>query len=850
MKFTFSFLFLFLSFYLLQAQVPFFNAWFTQDAERPFVKLQVSEGAVYELTMADLLAAGHNLSQANPDSIQVFYRGEEIPLVVNEDAQGAFASLHFYGRRNDGGVEASMYRNPFTGVPEARHQPNPNFSLYSDTSAYFLTWGTEAGLRYQTVFDNNYANYTPEASYPFELVWEPHPDSSASNNQQAIPSIGGGGAYDSFYQLNSDFGPGEGYISKNFFKVDTSWITTFLNTPQAISDSQDVRFQFRIFHRSNTEHHTRVSLANNAAVVILDTAISFNSVWMHTYERYLFTQVSAQTNLEFEAARRNTDNNHLTFIHIRYHREPDLAGTASTQISEWNRNFSTYFRFANAQGQNKVWVYDPENNMRYEGDIMQGDAHVILGGRFYGKSLELVTDQGYKKPLISQNHQLKNLCHPDSGANFIIIAHRSLANSAEAYAQYRDTTSASQEQLAAKVIYIDEIYEEFSYGSPTPQAIQQFVNCARNNWNTPLKYVFIWGKGSIWMREDSNKVLPVVPSYGYPGNDVRFTTPWGTDLTAQMPIGRLNIFEDQEGLDYLDKVKEFERTKAEDWRKKSLFLGGGATAGGQNAIANTIKKVQACLADSVLRDGKTYYFQKGRDSVEFYHDSINAGLGVIYFFGHASTNLNDVNLKESFEYSNDGKYPFLIMFGASTADFTGQETFADRWVKEPNKGCIAFVGNSGPGYLNPLRDYSNIFFCEQYPTNARKPIGEILRKTYQNMIDSLPGVQYKNHARQVSLQGDPSLIIFPFLWNAGINPPPSFELDIFPNPVADQLTISSLFNQIQAYRLFNLQGQEVMREVDLFTNKVVLEMFGLAPGAYFLQVETQQGLAIKKIVVK
>ncbi len=835
-------------FSFLSAQAPYFNEWYVQNPHRPFVKVQVFEDGMYALLSSDLLAAGHDLSQAHPDSIQMYYRGEEVPLVVDTNGQGQLASVTFYGRRNDGAVETQMYRNPITAFPDPSGQPNPNFSLYSDTAAYFLTWGSEAGLRYQTVLDTNYAQYIPETAFPTEVVWEPHPDSGGVH--QAVAVIGGGGAYDSFHSLNSDFVTGEGYVSQSSFKLGTPFTTSFLQTPFPVASPQDVRFQFRIFHRSNTTHHLRVNLANAALTNVIDTSITFSYINVKTYERTLSIALTAQTDLTFEALQSPQDDNHLTFIRIRYQRLPDLLGKATARISELTGNFARYFRFTNAQGQNSVWVYDPENQVRYQGIMNQGNAQVILNGRFYGKSLEVVTDQGLKTPIVAPAAKLRNLCSVASETEFLIIAHRNLAASAEAYASYRDTTTAGFEPLTAKVIYIDEIYHEFGYGAPTPQAIQQFVNCALDNWNTQLKYVFLWGKGKVFNRGDATS--PTILSYGYPANDVRFTTPWGEDLTAQVPIGRLNIFNDQEGLAYLDKVMEFEQLGAEAWRKKALFLGGGANAGGQNAITNGIGKYIACFEDSTAINGRAYYFQKGRDTLtsQNYSDTINAGIGLLFIFAEPSSNLIDTDIGEAFEYQNIGKYPLFINFGGYGGDFTGRESFGERWVKEPQKGAIAYLSNSSAAYINPLRDYGNILFCQNLIKYYNQPIGKTVMKTYQQMLDSLPGIQYRNHARQMNLQGDPSLVIFPFGPVLSIPPDLATDITIYPNPATSQLTISSPTALIEAVRLFNLHGQEVLRRENIYSQKVQLMLQDLRAGQYIVWYRTQNGVGAKQVILE
>jgi hypothetical protein len=830
--------------------------WYAADPTRPFAKLLVAHDGVYRVEVNDLLASGYDLRGVSPSSIQLFYRGREIPLKIATNAQQGFASLTFVGHRNDGRVESSLYMDPFAGLPDESGQPNPHFSLYSDTSAYFLTWGHAPGQRYQVAADTHFQRYTPEAAYPFETIWEPHPDSTSASRQKAIAVTHGGGPYDSYYALNSDFITGEGYISEQDFRVSAPFTTSFLNTPQAISGPQDVRFRLRIFHRSNTEHHIQVHLAGLPIQRILDTLMSFNTIAVGNYEGNIQTSLGDQTELTFKALRQPTDNNHLTSIRIRYLRQPDLAGQASTWISEWNRPAGSpaYFRFANAAGQQKAWVFDEKWGICYEGRVSGGSAHVVLNGPMYGERIALVTDQGLQKPLIAPQTHLRNLCAPDSGAAFVIIAPRSLATSARAYAQYRDTNRFNP--LSSRVIFTDEIYDEFGYGSPTPQAIQAFVDCALQNWSTPPRFLLLWGKGKVWVRRES---IPIVPSYGYPANDIAYTfDPDAQPNTylGRVAVGRVNVRNDNEGLDYLDKVRDFEGLPpTAPWRKKGIFLGGGATIGEQDAIRDAMLRFMESYQDTAHWSGDTLSFQKGwsapADSV-LYHQAIDSGVGLIAFFGHASINLYDVYIKEAFEYQSFGHYPMMLAMGCYGGDFTGGSSFGERWLVEPGRGAIAYLANSTAGYLNPLRDFGRVWFPQTFQKMLGQPIGEALLTTYNRYVDSLPGLQYRNHARQMNLQGDPSLVIFP-----SSRPITSLQeepwadgLAVYPNPAREVVVVESRGAALETVSLWSLSGQ-VLREVSNPhpVNRLQLDLSGLSPGVYVLQVKGQEKWFWKRVVI-
>ncbi|MEZ4826020.1 MAG: C25 family cysteine peptidase [Bacteroidia bacterium] len=237
-------------------------------------------------------------------------------------------------------------------------------------------------------------------------------------------------------------------------------------------------------------------------------------------------------------------------------------------------------------------------------------------------------------------------------------------------------------------------------------------------------------------------------------------------LSPEAAIGRLNIFNDAEGLEYLAKVNEYEHSSWQPWMKEGTFLGGGGTLGEQNSISSAFDYMIDIFSD-IPYGGKSHYFQKNSSSITIdpttasYHDEISGGVSVIHFFGHSTQNIQDVSVREPFEYNNFGKYPIMIAMGCFGGDFTvDEESFGERWVKEPNRGSIAYIGNSSAGYLNPLRDYGRIFY--QYHSNEMMgmAIGDIIRTTLTVYTDSLIGVQYRNHGKQMNLQGDPAVRLY------------------------------------------------------------------------------------------
>lgn len=752
------------------------HQWYVSDPNRSFIKLHVWEDGLYRLESSDLLAAGHDVSTVSPNQFQLWYRGEEQPIYVVEDMQGQLLYLEFLGKRNDGQFDSVLYRNPIYGLQEDGHQPHPEVSLFSDTSAYFLTWDTGNGLRYQHILDTNFSALPAQFVYPFESIVASHPDSSDVSWVH-----GGGSAYDAFFTLNPDYVTGEGYAFPYFspsnpYSLDVA-------TPGAANFGAPKTIRIRLFGRSNTAHHPKVSLNGT---VLLDTSAFGNSVFLQDYVKTTTTSLTDVSTILFESTASGTDHHHLNHLSIRYNRLPSLEGSSHTKISQWSLLQDAYFRFTQSLGTDSLWIFDPELRQRISGIVSSDSAHIIVPGNGQSRDLWLFTDQAIRSPHIVPQHSLKNLCAPDSGAQFVILTHRDLAASATAYAMYRDSNSVNS--YSTKVVFVDQIYDEFGYGSPTSWAIKRFINCAIDNWTIAPEYILMWGKGHYRLQEYGG---PIVPVYGFPATDFPYVEPFlpnSFDVLPQIAIGRVNIDNDTDGFIYLSKVDEKEHHPGE-WERKGLFLGGGATFGEQSAVRSHMESMATHFSSSPLHGihrilsktaavdslwlspDSTWVVVGGASTladIDQMEEYISSGLSWLQFFGHSTANLQEIPLGEASEFFNVGRYPFMMMMGCYSSNPAATvSTYTERWMFEPGRGSIGYLSTTAAAYLNPLRDYSAILLPTMLEQMPGASIGEQVRQTVLTYTDSLAGIQYRNHARSMMLFCDPSLQLF----SSPSNPP-------------------------------------------------------------------------------
>ena len=741
------------------------NDWFTERQGQTFIKMTLDVEGIYKVNRSELETLGYDLTGSSAENLKLLYRGTEIPLFVHISPSGEWESFEFYGKRNDGFLDARMYRNPTFGIWEADLQPDKDMSLFSDLSAYFLTWEATPGLRYQHFFDDNYGSYTEEPHFRFRGKREFHPDSSSVTRITFQTS--GSSTYSANYSLNSDYGPGEGYMYREAFAPNTPRVITVFTPAVATPDNPHL-VRVRTYGISSGLHDLKVELNGDTGAPLLDTT-GIQGVYIKTFSRTTTSELSATNELKFiatfgDASSANT--NRICWADIIYDRLPDLLGKGNLPIYSWNKTSPAYMALDNVRGEDSVYIFDSQNLTRSVG-ILSGvgetkQGQVVIAAGTGERPLYISSDAAMLSPAI-EPHQLKDLTNTE-GAAFVVIAHRNHQNSAEAYVQYRDTASINP--LTAMAVYTDEIYDQFGYGTVTPWALKRFCKYALDNWEVSPQYFLLWGKGHSSPRGEQNNL---VPTYGYPATDHEFIShfdPNSRELNPEAAIGRVNIYNDEEGMRYLNKVKEYEYTPWQTWMKQSVFLGGGANENEQNFIGAGLQRGVDNFEDAFYGGAPTYFQKRSGETVldpaaAGFHDIISDGTLFIHFFGHSAVNIQDVDIRGAAEYNNYGRYPLVIAMGCHGGNFTGGRSFGENWVIQEDRGGIGYLANSNVGIISNLRNYSDFFYqswFDELPTGSS--IGKVILNTILNSTSANRDTRSLNHARQMNLQGDPAVKLY------------------------------------------------------------------------------------------
>ncbi|NJM26246.1 MAG: hypothetical protein HC859_12895 [Bacteroidia bacterium] len=343
-----------------------------------------------------------------------------------------------------------------------------------------------------------------------------------------------------------------------------------------------------------------------------------------------------------------------------------------------------------------------------------------------------------------------------------------------AYGGYR--ASAQGGSYDTLVVDMDQLYNQFSYGEPTPLAIHNLMRFMIAGGNP--QYLFLIGKGlDAWWNYHRTPASfttnrDLVPTPGMPGSDMFYTA--GMDGVPGVPAvatGRITANTPAQVAGYLDKVVEMESLPFDQlWRKDILHLSGGIDPGEPELFKSYVQDFEAIAVDYYLGGKVASISKRTTNPVELINisDQVNSGVSLITFFGHSSSSTIDFDIGYASDpvmgYANKGRYPMFLINGCQAGAFFSNSTvFGEDWIRTPDKGAVGFIAHASFGLINTLKLYSDLFyevaFADQ--TFINKGVGDVQKEVARRYLDFAGNsVISESQVQQMVLLGDPSISIF------------------------------------------------------------------------------------------
>lgn len=455
------------------------DAWI--DFTKTYYKIKVHKTGLYRITYTALTNTTLPLTGSQ---FRLYKDGQEIPIYVTTD--NTFSNndyIEFFGEKNSGSFDTQLYTYP-------HWQPNPNRSLFTDSTTYFLTSVPDQTNKRYTNTNNDITNPPPKETH----FWHTNPiNINLATYYEGLPSSISG-----IYRNLSDFEPGEGYVSTDI-NIGANADFNF-PTPDIYTNTSDSTTVYaKVIGRSNVlgslnDHHVRIKLNNT---LYIDTIFEGYQLNQHHFKVPSNTLTAPNSVLNIESVNISVEQNKncLAYATITYPHNYSFSNTKAF-LFEIEGNTQKYIEMTNFNAGSNPIVYDLTNQIRLTPTNEAGIIKFLLPQtsnttnkrKIYIINTDNICDYGTISPVCNQNmyniQQLKtthftNYALAQNQGKYIIITHQNLKtgdiDQVQRYSNYRASAQGGSHQTLT--IDVEELYDQFSYGiRKHPLAIRNFIN--------------------------------------------------------------------------------------------------------------------------------------------------------------------------------------------------------------------------------------------------------------------------------------------------------------------------------------------------------------------------------------
>lgn len=680
------------------------------DSNKVYIKIGVGEDGLYRLNKAQLETINVSTLSIDPRTFKLYESGKEISIHVSGESDGIFDDtdyIEFWGSKN------------YTGRHRIINSDNEDYNnyidVYTDSTFYFLTWAGSLGKRVLSTQSLDYIVSDTLKHY-----------SELKHVEQNTM----------FQLMNNDEVKNQ---APNYNK-NKSWVWRWIQ-------QSEYKYIFNapglIKNKTATIYIKLISAASNVPTHSHNIKLSVNSIKIDSQVVNRYEQVMLKGTINSSLLK--TDKNIISIKNF-------ANGTSPNQLAlDWYeyefprylslQSDSLYFQISsdidkavraieidsalyNDYVLYKVKPYFKRLTVSYKSlstvvfidTVQTGDTYIIINSSKIGT------------PQLLYVNKMSSLREKSKQADYIAVTHKKFWESSVRYAK----KISDLYSLNTEVVQVNEIYDQFGYGYPRPEAIKEYLKYTYDKWRFPKpSYVCIIGDGNYDYHRNLFKNDGVlgggnfIPSYGYPVSDNWFIV-FNDDIgLPQMKIGRLPVNSPTELEYYLSKLENNYSMRYDDWNKDYLFFSGGNKSDEHKAFK--------AINDSIINkqivpppiSGNFYHFYKTQNPISDFgpysssevSKAISSGGIFISYIGHSGTATWDNSISEVDQLHNKrNKNPLITDFGCSTNKFAEPDivSFGERFVLNPRGQALGYIGNSSLGFtstssLAPLLFYEAIF---------------------------------------------------------------------------------------------------------------------------------------------
>lgn len=500
----------------------------------PGNRLYVRETGIYKLSFDELIILGIPIDSIDLDTFKIYNQGTEIAIKVIE---------------GDGIV--------FYGVADQ--------TKYSADNVYWLTYGGSTGLRMQPIDGS-----PTEAPIPESFPYVEHFENDVYYRGQVIDIDD----YDHYLWS---------FVRKYKAQV-TNEIVQAYNFDHYIGG--DLGLNIKLFGLSEvdglaTDHLAQVKV--NGELIEEERWKGYNQTLIETtVPSGLVTDGAINLKLTTAEAPFDDEVYYLDWLEFNYQRD---FGAIGNQLPFSYESAGEWTFLLTGFDNNLIDVYDvsdpaspktvsnaqiDQNNGKYT--IKFSDSLSVSKQYFASDSNTFLTVSKIEADVPS------NLRTQTHGADLLLISHQALMVPVEALQTHKISMG-----LRTEIIEVQDIYDEFNFGIPSPYAIQSFIAYAYEHWQAPAPaYVILIGDGHFDPKNNQGfNRLSLIPPFllhvdgtiGETAADNRYAAVVGDDILPDLMLGRISANTVAEAQAHIDKIIAYETNPPDgDWKHRILAV--------------------------------------------------------------------------------------------------------------------------------------------------------------------------------------------------------------------------------------------------------------------------------------
>jgi hypothetical protein len=316
------------------------------------------------------------------------------------------------------------------------------------------------------------------------------------------------------------------------------------------------------------------------------------------------------------------------------------------------------------------------------------------------RTLLAFSDEKVKNPLGMIANQPSAWHESGNAFDFVIISHRDFLSALEPLKSSREAQG-----ISTALISVEDLYDEFSFGNKTPQAIKDFLSQAKSKWRRPPRFVLLVGDASM----DSRNYLGVgdfdfVPTklvetvYMETASDDWFVDFSGDGL-PEIPVGRLAVRTAEEASSLVSKIIGYgQLPSGGSWSNEALLVADENKGYDFESASEAVRDLLP--ANVVVRKIFRSEFSNDEQAAWELFNALNQGTLLVNYIGHGSEETWGVDLlrsEDSQSLTNGLRLPFVITMTCLNGYFIDvyTESLAEALLKAKQGGAVAVWASSG-----------------------------------------------------------------------------------------------------------------------------------------------------------